>query len=325
MGLKTRMIRPEFWTDEKIVLLTPYARLLFIGLWQLADDDGRFEWAAGRIKLQLFPADDLDIGPFWAELGGSGLVTQYSVGGKDYGSIPNFLKHQKIHPDRPSRLPPPPANSGPVRAGLGEFGPVRAGFLPKKSLSLPSPSPSPIPDSEKTPPTPPSGGEAASPPGGGSASPPVKFSPRKAEGRRKPEPLPDLPLPFDSIEFGAVWADWRQHRAEIRAPITPVSLRQQLARLGEMGEARAIAALKHSMANGWQGIFEEKKSGSGYSPRACDPEPDLPHLERRESDGFYFHNGAWLDPRLRVGKNRDRRWDHIPSSPADLEKYGGTK
>ena len=30
----------------------------------------------------------------------------------------------------------------------------------------------------------------------------------------------------------------------------------QLAKLADMGEERAIAALKHSMTNGWQGIFE---------------------------------------------------------------------
>jgi hypothetical protein len=52
------------------------------------------------------------------------------------------------------------------------------------------------------------------------------------------------------------WSNWEQHRIEIKKKLTPTTKRQQLAKLAEMGEARAIAALKHSLAGGWQGIFE---------------------------------------------------------------------
>ena len=29
---KSRMLRPEFWTDEKVVSLSPLGRLLFLGI-----------------------------------------------------------------------------------------------------------------------------------------------------------------------------------------------------------------------------------------------------------------------------------------------------
>ena len=71
-----------------------------------------------------------------------------------------------------------------------------------------------------------------------------------------------LPLPFDSPDFKLFWANWQQHRAEKKAKLTPTATKQQLDRLAEMGEERAIAALKHSMANGWQGIYEPNASPS---------------------------------------------------------------
>lgn len=69
-------------------------------------------------------------------------------------------------------------------------------------------------------------------------------------------------LPFNSPDFLLFWANWQQHRAEKKAKLTPTAIRQQLDRLAEMGEERAIAALKHSMANGWQGIYEPNASPS---------------------------------------------------------------
>ena len=37
---KIRSIKMEFWLDEKIGSLPPEARLLYIGTWSLADDNG---------------------------------------------------------------------------------------------------------------------------------------------------------------------------------------------------------------------------------------------------------------------------------------------
>ena len=85
-----------------------------------------------------------------------------------------------------------------------------------------------------------------------------------------------LVLPFDSPDFKLFWANWQQHRIEKKAKLTPTATKQQLERLAEMGEERAIAALKHSMSNGWQGIYEPgispsninyKQNGKTYAER----------------------------------------------------------
>jgi hypothetical protein len=58
---RIRTIKPMFWTDESLVKLPFEYRLLFIGIWNHADDDGFIENKPLQIKLQIFPADDVDV------------------------------------------------------------------------------------------------------------------------------------------------------------------------------------------------------------------------------------------------------------------------
>jgi uncharacterized protein YdaU (DUF1376 family) len=84
-----------------------------------------------------------------------------------------------------------------------------------------------------------------------------------------------LILPFDSSDFKLFWANWEQHRKEKKAKLTPTVRNQQLAKLKDMGEHRAIAALKHSLANGWTGIYEpaaSKPTSTHHDRHANDPD-----------------------------------------------------
>jgi hypothetical protein len=92
-------------------------------------------------------------------------------------------------------------------------------------------------------------------------------------------------LPFDSSDFKLFWSSWEQHLKEKKKPLKPTTRKMQLAKLFEMGEERAIAALKHSMTNGWQGIFEPETrpnkinyGKSAYADRhPTDPEANQSH------------------------------------------------
>ena len=98
---RIRSIKSEFWTDSKIVQLSPFARLFFIGMWNFADDCGHLENEPLRLKLQILPNDDVDSAALLRELQTFGLVRVLS------GAIevPNFERHQKIDRRAACRFP----------------------------------------------------------------------------------------------------------------------------------------------------------------------------------------------------------------------------
>ncbi|WP_154955167.1 DnaT-like ssDNA-binding domain-containing protein [Klebsiella grimontii] len=105
---RIRTVKPEFWTDEKVVECSIPARLLFIGLFNFANDMGCLERSPKRLKMQIFPADSLDCEPLIQELITHGLLNEYSVNDVCYLQIKGFLKHQKINRPSASKIPLPP-------------------------------------------------------------------------------------------------------------------------------------------------------------------------------------------------------------------------
>lgn len=110
---RIRTIKPEFWTDDLLGSLSREARLLFIGTWNMADDEGLLRWSAPFVKGAIFPFDDdlsvKDVQKLMAEIEGAGVVFSYAGGRSQQalGYVVNFHKHQKINRPSPSRLPPP--------------------------------------------------------------------------------------------------------------------------------------------------------------------------------------------------------------------------
>lgn len=105
---RARGIKPGFFTDAEVIELTFEARLLFIGLWCLADREGRLKDRPKQIKMELFPADDVDVNIGLTALASRGLIVRYSVAGDNLIEVPNFAKHQHPHhQEKPSDLPGP--------------------------------------------------------------------------------------------------------------------------------------------------------------------------------------------------------------------------
>lgn len=94
---RIRTIKPEFFTSEDIVSLSPLARLFYVSLWCEADRAGRFEWKPKTFKLRYLPGDNCDVDMLAQELFDAGLVALYEVDGKTYAEIPTFEKHQVIN------------------------------------------------------------------------------------------------------------------------------------------------------------------------------------------------------------------------------------
>ena len=106
---RIRFIKPEFFLHERLSELSPLHRLLFIGLWTLADKDGRLEDRPKRIKVEVLPYDDCDLDSMLNDLDSGDFVHRYEVNGERYIAIPGWSKHQKPHPKEQSRnIPEPP-------------------------------------------------------------------------------------------------------------------------------------------------------------------------------------------------------------------------
>lgn len=103
---RARNIKPSFFSNELLAELPAFDRLLFIGLWCLADREGRLEDRPKRIKMELFPCDSYDVDSGLADLCAAGFVIRYQVEGHSVVEIVNFHKHQSPHgSEKDSTLP----------------------------------------------------------------------------------------------------------------------------------------------------------------------------------------------------------------------------
>lgn len=92
---RIRSVHPDQWTDEAFVSCSYPARLLAIGLRNIADDGGVFPWKPLTLKMRLMPADNEDIAALLAELEAADIVRSYRNGSGTYGAIRSFAKFQK--------------------------------------------------------------------------------------------------------------------------------------------------------------------------------------------------------------------------------------
>jgi hypothetical protein len=75
--------------------------------------------------------------------------------------------------------------------------------------------------------------------------------------KRAPAPKFDpstLPLPHGP-GLARAWAEFAQHRREIKAPLTPTAAKRIVDDLGSANEAAAVEALRKSVKHGWRGVF----------------------------------------------------------------------
>lgn len=110
---RIRTIKPEFPQSESMGRVSRDARLLFVMLWTLVDDEGRTRGASRMLASILFPYDDDAPGlidTWLSELDREGCLIRYVADGNTYIEIANWLIHQKI--DRPSKSKIPGPEKG---------------------------------------------------------------------------------------------------------------------------------------------------------------------------------------------------------------------
>lgn len=94
---RARNIKPKFFQNDELGELHPLARLLFVGMWTVADFKGCLEFRPKRLKTQILPYDDCSIEELASALDKSGFISIYSVQGQQYIKILKFKEHQNPH------------------------------------------------------------------------------------------------------------------------------------------------------------------------------------------------------------------------------------
>jgi len=115
---RARNIKPSFFDNDLLAEIDPLGRLLFIGLWCIADREGRIEYRPRKIKAQVLVYDDCDVIDLLECLREREFILIYSVVDKKYIQISNFAKHQNPHhKEVASIFPSPPEYTNSVCDG----------------------------------------------------------------------------------------------------------------------------------------------------------------------------------------------------------------
>jgi hypothetical protein len=106
---RTRNLKPSFFTNDSLAEIDPLGRLLFQGLWCIADRDGRLLDRPKKIKVEILPFDDCDVEQYLKQLSARGFIERYVVDEVHYIQIVKFTKHQHPHPrETASEIPANP-------------------------------------------------------------------------------------------------------------------------------------------------------------------------------------------------------------------------
>lgn len=106
---RIRSLKIGFFQNETLAELSFAHRLLFEGLWLIADREGRLEDRPKRIKGQIFPYDEgLNVDAMLTDLasGRDPFITRYEVNGERYIQVRGFATHQRPHHTEPASVYP---------------------------------------------------------------------------------------------------------------------------------------------------------------------------------------------------------------------------
>lgn len=132
---RARLLKPGFFENEDLAKMPPHGRLLFQGLWTLADREGRLHDRPAWIKGQIFAYENVKVDGLLAQLDAGGFIQRYEVEGARYIQVVKFEKHQSPHVREPASTIPAPG-SAPDKPGAS---PVISGTGPAVAVAVSDP------------------------------------------------------------------------------------------------------------------------------------------------------------------------------------------
>jgi len=110
---RIRTIKPSFWRSPSTGHASPWARLLYIAMWNWADDWGRAEWTPRELLGFAFPhdtddpCDDLNFPTLVQEVSRKFSIKFYRCGERRFYAVDNWDEHQKVPKRVESKFPAP--------------------------------------------------------------------------------------------------------------------------------------------------------------------------------------------------------------------------
>ena len=134
---RKRMIDPGIWSSEDFSKLSSFSKLIFIGLFSLADDEGRGKANPSYLKSMLFPYEEgirsADIKKTLQEIASTMSVIFYTHDEKEYYALKSWGKFQTINKPTPSSVPAPVSDYSAATVVLPEdYGSTTVALPPKR-------------------------------------------------------------------------------------------------------------------------------------------------------------------------------------------------
>ena len=104
--MRTRDLRPGFFRSTDLKGLPYETRILFAGLWCMADLRGRLLDEPALIKADVLPFDKVAVDKHLSLLAERGLIDRYEADGHRCIWITKFHQHQHPHPNEPESMLP---------------------------------------------------------------------------------------------------------------------------------------------------------------------------------------------------------------------------
>ncbi len=253
---RIRTIKPEFWDDEKISELPIPSRLLFIGLWNFADDNGVIQASEKYIKAKVFPYDSLRDSDFKQWIGAlteNRMIIPFSHAGKSYFVIRRFTSHQIIDKRYAKEIVPKEAIPQCDHIVTTECSHGDHIVTTPQELEVELEV-----ELEREGSNAHTGAHAG---GRGHTRTHTHARTHVGRGRAREEDF-EIQFPWPGEKFLEAWTLWKKFKKEqFRFSYKKIAEQAALKELTELSlgsEDVAIAIINQSISKGWQGLFELK-------------------------------------------------------------------
>lgn len=328
---RQRTIKPEFWTSEQVGDCSTNARLMFIGLWNFADDRGVHPEKLKTIKGRIFPGDDISseiIRGYIDELVSVGLLARYRVDDMDYLWVTGWDEHQKVdrpsykYPDVPRETRKAAKRTASVRRTIGARHPPESESESEEKK-----------DKKETPPPPssPAAARASDAPspgggGGGNAAPKVEATSADAvaiirafDDARAEVFGPELRRPWPTSNDAVTAKRWIEAGATLElvtGVFQAMNLRWKAEDREPPGSLKAFEAwVAAAIREGKAPMAEPKPNGGTRSQQrqgnTAEYNPDQTEQRWRDRVRRFCGGGAWLEDQW--GPEPTAKDTHVPA------------